>query len=73
MRTDPGQSLLFTLNVSRLVASAFRPNNAVGPRMLGLKKLKRTLSQDQIAVIGWFRCGSLLHCLTVVSKLRNMN
>ena len=52
-RVDPGSSLLFNLNVSRLVANAFRGNkNSVGPKMLGLKKLKRAVSQEDITKNG---------------------
>ena len=47
-RVDPNRSLLFNLNVSRLVSNAFKPKNSVGPKMLGLKKLKRAVSQDDI-------------------------
>ena len=47
-RVDPSQSLLFTLNVASLVKNAFKPKNSVGPKMLGLKKLKRAVSQDDL-------------------------
>ena len=47
-RVDPSRSLLFNLNVSRLVSNAFRHKNSVGPKMLGLKKLKRAVSQDDL-------------------------
>ena len=47
-RVDPRNSLLFNLNVASLVKNAFRPKNSVGPKMLGLKKLKRTVSQDDL-------------------------
>ena len=35
-----GGSLLSTMNVAKLVSRAFRKENAVGPRMLGLKAPK---------------------------------
>ena len=47
-RVDPRNSLLFNLNVASLVKNAFRPKNSVGPKMLGLKKLKRAVSQDDL-------------------------
>ena len=48
VRVDPSRSLLFNLDVARLVANAFRSTNSVGPKMLGLKKLKRAGSQDDL-------------------------
>ena len=45
-----GPSLLTTLSVSRLVATAFRKGNAVGPKMLGLKptSLRNSKSLNEI-------------------------
>ena len=54
---DPSRSLLFNLDVARLVANAFRSNNSVGPKMLGLKKLKRAVSQEDLIKNGTLTIG----------------
>ena len=51
-----GGSILSNMNVARMVQNAFRPNkNAVGPRMLGVKKkpaLTRTVSAIELEATG---------------------
>ena len=58
-RTRSGPpGILQTINVAKLVASAFRTNNSVGPRMLGLKakppSVRGTQSVNDIQSLGRF-------------------